>query len=192
MEEEGEVEETAVLEVTAVQVLNRFHEVYSRDTLFSADRVQSISELFSDSASICSLKSGAQFLTGRTAIAESFAKTSPAAVAVSKRVFVESSPSATTSLPRASFVFDLHRKGTSPGLGDKTKDGVLLYRVVGASIEQIWGAVDNERLAVDENLTEERLFQSKVWKLAGEIMQREVQPIGERHYHNYDHMEVWG
>jgi len=186
--------------VTAVQVVNRFHEVYAKDTLFQQDRINAIAELFAEDARISSLKTGSQYLAGRAAIAESFQKTAASPVEVSKRIFVEPSTASSTiasssSSTSCSYLLDLHRAGSAPGLGDKLKDAALLYRVQGPFITAIWGAADSERLAQDLQLSRELLLASRSWRLAADLIRRE-QPLDERasqaHYHNYDQMETWG
>lgn len=170
-----------VFEVTAVQVVNRFHEVYAKDTLFQQDRITAIAELFAEDARISSLKTDSQYLAGRAAIGESFQKTAASPVEVSKRIYIEpSAASASSSSASCSYLLDLHRAGSAPGLGDKLKDAALLYRVQGSCITAIWGAA---------------LLASKSWRLAGDLIRRE-QPLdaqaSQAHYHNYDQMETWG
>jgi len=179
-----------------VQVVNRFHEVYARDTLFQQDRINAIAELFAEDAVISSLKSGSVYLSGRAAIAESFLKTAASPVEVSKRIFVEPcAPSSSSSSPSFSYLLDLHRAGSAPGLGDKLKDAALLYRVQGPLITAIWGAAESERLAQDPQLSRELLLASKTWRQAGDVIRRE-RPLdaeaSQAHYHNYDQMETWG
>jgi hypothetical protein len=182
--------EATPIHVTAIQVVNRFHEVYSTDTLFAKDRIASLCELLAPSSSIRSLKTDAEYLAGPAAIGESFNKTLAAPVSVSKRVYIEP----TEEQGSVSYVVDLHRAGTAPGLGDKAKDTVLLYRVKDAEILSIWGTADSEKLAADADLSKERLLTSKAWKMVSQIISKERSSVDEAglHYHNYDRMEVWG
>ena len=193
-EAEAAEEEEASIRVTAIQVVNRFHEVYSTDTLFAQDRIASLCALLAPSSSIRSLKTDAEYLAGSAAIGESFNKTLAAPVAVSKRVYIEPSGQDLAGADSVSYVMDLHRAGTAPGLGDKAKDTVLFYRVKGAEIASIWGTADSEKLAADSDLSRDRLLGSKAWKLVSQIVAKERGSLDEAgvHYHNYDHMEVWG
>lgn len=193
-ENDVDVEEAASICVTAIQVVNRFHEVYSTDTLFAQDRITSLCALLAPSSSIRSLKTGTEYLAGPAAIGESFNKTLAAPVAVSKRVYIEPTGQDLDGTGSVSYVMDLHRAGTAPGLGDKAKDTVLFYRVKGAEIMSIWGTVDSEKLAADSDLSKDRLLGSKAWKLVSQIVVKERGSLDEAgvHYHNYDHMEVWG
>ena len=210
-EEQGKViekedsEEATVFKVTAIQVVNRFHDVYATDTLFAKDRIAALSDLFAATATIRSLKTDAEYLSGRESIGASFNKTMAAPVTVSKRVYIEplddglrdassSSSANTPSTSSISFVMDLHKAGTAPGLGDRAKDNVLLYRVHDAEINRIWGSADTEKLAADEDLSKEKLLCSKAWKLVSNLIRKERSLDEEKdaHYHNYDRMETWG
>jgi hypothetical protein len=208
-----------------VQVINRFHEVFAHDTLFQSQRLGDIAQLFSPGAVIASLKTCAVHLTGVEAIKESFAKTTAAKVTISKRVYFERAAPTTLDAdvpvaggdgqdgedgeeveapPRSAgggggapvtFCLDFHRPGTAPGLGDKAKHTVLLYRCQAAHISHIYGMVDHEQLSAPEDMEKSQVLKSKVWALVRPIVLRDWEKLdeeGEAHFHNYDRMEVWG
>eukprot|EP01039_Chlorochromonas_danica_P005043 gene5043-5537_t len=218
-----------VLEITAIQVVNHFHEVFASST---SQRLDEIANLFLPHASIHSLKSQAVLLNGQNAIRESFQKTKNCKVTVSKRVFIHFQPhrndkdydnlvhwlvkeeddddvnkgsnnDGSKQVRVVTYVCDLHRQGTSPGLGDRSRDTVLLYECQGALIGRIWGSVDNEHLSQEEDLTPEMFYQSKLWSQVMKIIQERrggsnsttsssLQVERDSFYHNYDRMEVWG
>jgi hypothetical protein len=93
--------------ITAVQVVNRFHDVYAQDTLFQSDRLKNIAQLFTADAAICSLKTGAVYLNGREAIYDSFAKTTAAPTTISKRIYFEQ---AGMALPVEFIIFYVHHQ----------------------------------------------------------------------------------
>jgi hypothetical protein len=209
--------------ITAVQVINRFHEVFAHDTLFQSKRLGDIAQLFAPGAVVASLKTGAVHLTGSEAIKESFAKTTAAPVTISKRVYFERTPTAiaageastgggsgnageegeevesphavaTHSVP-VTYCLDFHRPGTAPGLGDKAKHTVLLYRCQAAHISHIYGMVDHEQLSAPEDMEKSQVLKSKVWALVRPIVLKDWEELDEKseaHFHNYDRMEVWG
>lgn len=195
-------------DITAVQVINQFHDMYSSR---SGRRLPAIGELFAVSASICSFKSGKVFVDGKGAIENSFIRTNPAPVFAAHRVFIDpsisninksnnSSSSSSTSVEDVTFCLDFHTAGKAPGLGDQTKDNVLLYRCQAATITKVWGMVDAEKLAANEELTEAAMFRSATWRKAVELIAPDfssILPIPEdlvkiAVFHNYYKMEVWG
>lgn len=214
-DDNDEAEMAALLaSITAVQVVNRFHEVFSTDTLFPSERLKNIEQLLAARASIASLKTGSVHLSGQEAIRESFAKTSATPCVISKRMYIEQeapedahSAAATgpaedgeeseVSQPasRVTFCLDFHRPGTAPGLGDRAKHTVLLYRCQAAHLTQIWGMVDHEQLSAPEDLEMCQVTSSKVWALVKAMVLRDLPSFDESrdaHFHNYDKMEVWG
>lgn len=180
------------ISITVIQVLNRFHEVYAFKPKNPELRLDFIQDLFAENAIIGSLKSESIYLTGKEEIRISFKITQPTEVLVSKRIYIEAKELKYT------WSFDLHRCGTSPGLGDPTKCTALLYMSNNALFERIWGTVDLEKLSDQSELTKDQVIGSKLWKLALKIISQfekiERKDIKEEflHYHNYDHMEVWG
>ncbi len=202
--------------ITAVQVINRFHEVFAHETLFPSERLNAIGQVFSPEAAIASLKSGVVHITGQMAVQESFAKTTATQPSISKRIYVEysgeegSAKDNTTSAggdveagevtyhsnaPKVTFCLDFHRPATAPGLGDRSKHTVLLYRCVNAAITHIWGMVDHEQLSQPEDLEKSNIMKSKVWACVKPIVMKDLLSFDESrdaHFHNYDRMEVWG
>ncbi len=217
-ESEGEEEQfDAPVIFSAVQVVNRFHEVFATHTLFPSERVASIAELFLEEAVIASLKKPSNvYLKGRAAIGDSFLKTAAAPVTISKRVFLDldvlgAAQLGSPSSAGISFCFDLHRAGMAPGLGDKAKDTLLLYRCVNAQLTSVWGMVDADKLASNSDLSAAQVLTSAAWSnYVWPIVARDVvAEDGEQGealfddlsdqqkarlavFHNYDHMETWG
>eukprot|EP01038_Epipyxis_sp_PR26KG_P015836 gene15836-21457_t len=186
--EDGAVDGTIEpFRITAVQIINRFHEVFQSNPLFISNRLNDIESLFEENSFIASLKNGSNYISGRTAVRDSFLKTTSSEVTISKRIFVDNNGPIT-------FCFDLHRSGTSPGLGDRTKDTVLLYKCCDSHIQGIWGTADQEKLASNTELSKSELLSSKLWKYALQYIHSVMPDLNDEiiHYHNYDHMEVWG
>lgn len=190
--EEEEDEVMPPLKITSIQVINHFHDVYSNKSISSERRMKELDILFSSTAKIMSLKTGSAYLSNKEQILNSFSKTNPTVVTVSKRIYIEMESQNMT------FCVDLHRAATSPGLGDGQKENVLLYACESAMIMDVWGMVDSEHLADDTELTTEQAVKSKFWSLVKQIVESkwrgsEALDIAKHvHYHNYDHMEVWG
>eukprot|EP01032_Pedospumella_encystans_P014208 gene14208-16335_t len=197
--------------ITAVQVIKRFHEVFAHDTLFPSERLNTIGQVFAPDAVIASLKSGVVYITGQVAVQESFARTAATQPGISKRIYIEySGEESTTSTssavevgevtsntgaPKVTFCLDFHRPSTAPGLGDRSKHTVLLYRCANAVITHIWGMVDHEQLSQPEELEKGNIMKSKVWACVKPIVTKDLLNFDESrdaHFHNYDRMEVWG
>lgn len=205
--EEAALQAEMMNSITAVQVINRFHEVFSQDKLSSSQRLSQIGQVFSPGAVIASLKSGVVHITGKTGVEDSFAKTTASVPAISKRIYVEHAPDNTESAtdtftapaapisPKITFCLDFHRPGTAPGLGDRAKHTVLLYRCASAQITHIWGMVDHEQLSQPEELEQSVIMKSKAWALAKPLVVKDIggfDEVRDAHFHNYDRMEVWG
>eukprot|EP01032_Pedospumella_encystans_P012562 gene12562-14528_t len=197
--------------ITAVQVINRFHEVFAHDTLFPSERLNAIGQVFAPDAVIASLKSGVVHITGQVAMQESFAKTAATQPGISKRIYIEYSDEESTcgasgdveagevtsnaGAPKVTFCLDFHRPATAPGLGDRSKHTVLLYRCANAVITHIWGMVDHEQLSQPEEIEKSNIMKSKVWACVKPIVTKDLLSFDESrdaHFHNYDRMEVWG
>lgn len=191
---EKEEEEAGIspLKITAIQVINHFHDIYSNKSISSDRRMKELDTLFSSTAKIMSLKTSSAYLSSKEQILSSFTKTNPTVVTVSKRIYIEKDGQDMT------FCLDLHRAATSPGLGDGRKENVLLYACEASKIIDVWGMVDSEHLAADTELTMEQVVTSKFWPFVSQIVQskwkggEELDVTKLVHYHNYDHMEVWG
>jgi hypothetical protein len=136
--EDNEHEQTLRCHITAVQVVNRFHELYAAKTTSPSTRLESLNEIFEENAVISSLKNVNNiYLSSRRAIVDSFAKTTAQEVTVSKRMFVnmdDDNDNAEGNCTKSAespitFVLDFHRACTAPGLGDQAKATILLYQV---------------------------------------------------------------
>lgn len=203
-DEKKDIEEAIPeIQITAVQVLNHFHEVYSGK---STRRVEQIGELFHENAKIQSLRSDHKvYLKGREDIKTSFLKTQATNVTPSKRIYIEVpqflSTDSASSPQLVTYACDFHRAATSPGLGDTSKDTVLLYECQDRFIVNVWGMNDADHLSQNENLTEDVVYEAKVWGLVEAVIQEKWSEVIQReklnlklvsHFHNYDKMEVWG
>ncbi len=203
-DEKKDIEEAIPeIQITAVQVLNHFHEVYSGK---STRRVEQIGELFHENAKIQSLRSDHKvYLKGREDIKTSFLKTEATNVTPSKRIYIEVpqflSTDSASSPQLVTYACDFHRAATSPGLGDTSKDTVLLYECQDRFIVNVWGMNDADHLSQNENLTEDVVYEAKVWGLVEAVIQQKWSEVIQReklnlklvsHFHNYDKMEVWG
>ena len=85
--------------------------------------------------------------------------------------------------------------GTAPGLGDKNKHTILLYRCKSALITNIWGCTDQEQLSESKTLIKEKILLCKTYEqYVKPIILNDYQGIHDQdiNYHNYDEMEVWG
>jgi hypothetical protein len=192
-------------QLTAIQVINHFHEVYSEK---STKRLDHIAEMFQEKATIQSMKAiNKIYLSGNDLIKSSFSRTQPQTIVTSKRIYIEcpfftevnSTSSTTNSL--VTYACDLHRAGTSPGLGDLSKDTVLLYECGHNHILRVWGMNDTAHLSQNEDLTEDMVYDSDIWKAIEKIIGEKWKQVIEEnqidlmlisHFHNYDKMEVWG
>jgi len=206
---DNEEKETFFFKFNAVQIVNRLLDVYG--TSFktaeapSKKRLEEIALLFSEDAAILSLKTGKELLRGRQKIEQSFAGTSAARATCAKRLFIESSAAANFNAKSdadasVSFALDLHVPGTSPGLGDRTKHTVLLYRVESNLITHVWGGVDADKMSANEKLTKEDLV-TKLKETISRIIEQDYPHCFEKeaengvvdiHFHDYCNLEVWG
>lgn len=193
--------DTEEIRITAVQVINRFHEVYQSS---HAHRLRDLRDLFHASISVSSLQNPDKvYLDGRDAVLIAFAKTVPMPTPVSKRIYFEATSKREDPNLEVTFVCDLHRPGTSPGLGDSQHDTFVLYECSGAQIVRIWGGNDASGCVQDEDLSMEGLLTKgqKNWQRVKNIVSKSVVFVDKGqsswettfcHYHNYDRMEVWG
>ncbi len=176
------------MRITAVQVINRFHEVYSAENN-SKTRLVDLRELFAPGVTIealCPDEVVVQpVLTDRNALLMAFLKTHPTPTAVSKRVYIElpltwrkkgvttAGDSAVagdrdTADAEITFVCDFHRRGTMPALGDGHQGHILLYQVQAAAVTHIWGMEDTTQLSERDTLTFDEIQQAalgRIWSL---------------------------
>lgn len=191
-----------VMEITALQVVNRFLEIYSSKKYFAdnAKWIDAIVELFTDNSSIANLKNGKIHIQGLQNISNSFIAAIPCQCSPCKRVFISSPFSEGTSSCTVTFCFDVYKAGLSPGLGDPLKDTLVLYRCEGAKVSHVWGMVDKENLAASPTLTLDILVSSNAWKSALMYIVRDMPSMVESdslkiidnmHFHNYETIDVW-
>jgi hypothetical protein len=192
--------------MTAIQILNHFHEIFALKS--SNRRMDQLMELFHPTCQIKNMKTGTVHLNGKDAIRAAFQKTNPHEVLVSKRIyfehpsFVSGGNNERDNSSLVTYACDFHRQGTSPGLGDISKDTLLFYECADNQILTVWGMNDSEHLSQQANLAEDTIyFGSKVWPLlegvlkekwGKEISEKKINLMEVSHYHNYDQMEVWG
>ena len=124
------------------------------------------------------MKSGKRLLESRASIRDSFTRTAPSLAECSRRIFIPSSavrcvfPSTavqccTGSAQGWTYCLDFHVRGWSPGLGDPSKDGVLLYRASNSVLHRIWGGVDTQQLASRPGIVDQQTaLSSIVWTWA--------------------------
>jgi hypothetical protein len=236
-------DENIVFQFSATQVANRFLEIYSgigleiskarksgmmkdadevRDELTNVNlkekRLDLIACLFVDSAAVLSLRNGKVMLASKSAIRESFARTSPEDCRCSYRIVVnipENSnrtniDGSSAAVPEdISYCLDFHAPNSSPGLGDRSKDTALLYRCVGSLLTHIWGAVDPEKLSSvtassdtdpsSRSRARDVFMKSKCWAWASAMIQLDYPSFPELSqnegvviFHDYNTVEVWG
>lgn len=144
-----------------------------------------------------SLKNRTIYIEGRQNIGKSFVAAKPRAAAVSKRLLIDA-PNRDGSVS-ITFCLDLHRAECSPGLGDVTKNIVLLYRCNNQHITNVWGMTDIEGLSNDKSLSLTSLIASKTWQLAVALIEEDILELNAAdstntyvHFHNYDNMDTWG
>jgi hypothetical protein len=112
----------------AIQIINRFFDVFADSRISIGERLDFICELFAKDIKICSLKTGKVLISSRDELRSSFQRTQPRAACSAKRVYFEEAEAVSTgglATLTHSFVLDCHRPFTSPGLGDGTKPGKL-------------------------------------------------------------------
>jgi hypothetical protein len=236
-------DENIVFQFSATQVANRFLEIYSgigleiskarksgmmkdadevSDELTNVNlkekRLDLIACLFVDSAAVLSLRNGKVMLASKSAIRESFARTSPEDCRCSYRIVVnipENSnrtniDGSSAAVPEdISYCLDFHAPNSSPGLGDRSKDTALLYRCVGSLLTHIWGAVDPEKLSSvtassdtdpsSRSRARDVFMKSKCWAWASAMIQLDYPSFPELSqnegvviFHDYNTVEVWG
>jgi hypothetical protein len=157
--------------------------------------LKELTEVFAEDCKIVSLKTLKVYIEGKDKIEASFQQTKAADVTVSKRIYLECDKG--TSSEKNTFCFDFHRKHLAPGLGDPDKENLLLYECKGPKIVQIWGMVDANHFADSTSLKENDVYASKPWQYVKAIVAKSWK-VEEKivqdcaHFHDYDHMEVWG
>ena len=168
----------------AVQVVNRFLEVFSKTSKFRLDEIE---ETYGESAVVCNLKNGKVLLSGKSRIRLSFSHSIPHECSATRRIFIECSNG-------ASFAFDFHKVGQSPGLGDPNKETVLLYRVFDSVITNVWGCVDKKNMASTTSLSLNHIISSELWPMAMSIVLLDDPSftLDQCHFHDYTDLEVWG
>lgn len=174
----------------AVQVVNRFLEIFSESGSSIEKKYKLIAELFSDSVNVYTLKTRKILLSSKSALLDSFKKVSFHAAFASRRVFIECSTKSNSD--PVSFCLDFHRPLSSPGMGDPSKDGCLLYRCQNSQITHVWGGVDKELLASLTTLTFPRVKCSEVWRQAVAVMSSEFDCSDDAnmHFHDYTNIEI--
>ncbi len=188
--------EPSEFKITAIQVVNHFQETFANSKMSSEKRLREILEVFYEDSKIVSLKTLKVYLDGKEKIETSFRQTKPSEVTVSKRIYLEPNIQDNNDV-RTTFCFDFHRQKLAPGLGDPDKENLLLYQCKGPKIVQIWGMVDVDRFADNSSLKESDVYASNPWQLVKAIVSKswdvEEAVVQEcAHFHDYDHMEVWG
>lgn len=209
---EVEMDEEAMrAEINAVQVVNRFLEVFegsssssscssSLDTEDNGKRCDAIAELFAKDCTVCSMKRPMKvLLAGVKDIRNSFMKTTACKCEVSYRLLVlvpnGAGPNGAGPRGTVSYCLDLHGAGTLPGLGDRRRDGALLYMCQGAVITQVWGMGDAEEgIGSKRGLSKSTVLTSKVWKLARDIIIQRFPALSDEdiHFHDYNNIQTWG
>lgn len=197
---------------TAPQIINRFIEVFSDTKLSSENRLNSLIDLFHPNISIASLKSEKLLLDGSDAVRQSFARTQACYAETARRIYVPcptqasdesllvtdnniNSTSTETFVSNYSYVLDFHAPGATPGLGDRTKDTVLLYECEESTIKitRVWGAVDTDKLASKDTVTKLEVCRSQAWKLALAIISKRYPSFDhtcDLHFHDYVNIET--
>lgn len=166
----------------------------------SKRRIENIAELFAEDATICSMKSGNVYVQGKTKISNSFVTTKPRLATVSKRLLIDAPNILSDSTNAVTFSIDMHRADTSPGLGDVSKNTILLYRCDKRSITNVWGMTDFDSLSTKTNLSLEAFVASNAWKVVVSIIRNDIDvdslcfssQSAHVHFHNYDTIDVWG
>jgi hypothetical protein len=172
----------------AVQVVNRFLEIFSTTGMTFKMRLENLEEVFAENVTVSTLKTQKVIMTSRQALTDSFHKAVFHSANPSRRVFISKEAEDVT------YCFDLHTPGSSPGLGDPTKDTCLLYRCRNSVITHIWGGADKEHLASLTMLTLDRIQESELWKLVQGILDEssgtETGQLNSLHFQDYTNIEV--
>jgi len=166
--------------------------VYSDEVATQENRVSLIGELFDTAAVVATMKTGKELLVGAAAIIDSFSKTLACPAQVSKRIFIEGrGPEGANEV---SYCLDFHSPGSTPGLGDRAKDGAVLYKCQNAKIIAVWGLTDSQKIGSKSKVTKEDILASTAWKLAEKYFPSDIDDVIESHchYHDYSNIEVWG
>ena len=198
---------------SAIQIVNRFLEVFASPTATPAQRLDSIIDLFDEQAVIASLKTEKPLLTGIEAIRTSFAKTTATTgIECSRRLYIPYKPTPNTTNTsigpvtgtgtgtgidsKYSYTLDFHTPGSSPGLGDPNKDTVLLYQCNEntSKIVHIWGTVDTDILASKVVVSENDVYKCNVWKWVLLVLQKQEPEVEigtrEMYFHDYTNIET--
>jgi len=189
-------QQVPIFSFTAPQIINRFIEIYSDTRISAENRLNSLMDLFHIDIFIASLKSEKQLLVGSEAVRQSFAHTQACFAETARRIYIPCPvPVDTASDKNYSYVLDLHAPGATPGLGDRSKDTVLLYECVESDVKinHVWGAVDIDKLASKETLSKLEVCQSQAWKWALTIILKQYPSFdhtSELHYHDYTNIET--
>ena len=179
-----EVSEPFGFNFNAVQVVNRFLEVFAKTSKFRLDEIE---ETFAETAVISSLKNGKELISGKAKIRQSFTLSVSHECSATRRIFIECGNG-------ASFAFDLHKIEASPGLGDPKKETVLLYRVSDSVITNVWGCVDKKNMASAAVLTLDDIVASEMWPLILPLVQKDEPTfsVEQCHFHDYTNIALWG
>jgi hypothetical protein len=181
-----EDEEESMFRFNAIQVINRFLEVYviQKET----KRIEELETLFAEDASIYTLKTRNVLLNGRSNIVNSFINTNKCVPNCTRRVFIEIDRN-------ISYSYDLYPIGQSPGLGSPEKPCIVLYRVQNNVITSIYGMPDPDNLSSQKTISSENIYISSGWKLATDII-KSIDSIDintkNAFFHDYTNIEVWG
>lgn len=123
---------------SAIQIVNRFQEMYSSNIKGSI-RLNEIISLFSDNCIISTLKTGKELIIGREKIKKNFSLSVADMCNCMIRLFIENETN------DVSYCIDYHNQNTTP-IGDRSKPTVLLYRCQDSVFTNIWGSVDPDHL----------------------------------------------
>lgn len=187
-EQDQSEESPSVPSFNAVQVVNRFLEVFSDARVSPEARSALLSEVLGESIVVSSLRTRKTLLASKSAVLDSFRRATSHAAAPSRRVFISSD-----TQDASSFCFDMHAPGSSPGLGDPCKDTCLLYECKYSVIQAVWGCVDKDLLASLSTLTLARVQRSELWALVLGIVATQLDvDRADFHFHDYTNIEVIG
>jgi len=181
-----EDDEESMFRFNAIQVVNRFLEVYiiQKETR----RIEELETLFAEDASIYTLKTRKVLLNGRSNIVNSFINTNKCVPNCTRRVFIEIDRN-------VSYSYDLYPVGQSPGLGNPEKPCIVLYRCQNNVITSIYGMPDPDNLSSQKTISSENIFTSSGWNFAIDII-KSIDNIDintkNAHFHDYTNVEVWG
>lgn len=201
-EEELQEEEKEPI-MTAIQIINRFQDIYSTTSLNTIQREELFHQILHPRCHVRHLRNdGKVYFTSSEDILRAYRTVTSQPVIVSKRIYLQYT---TSPDEHATWCLDFHRPNTSPGLGDNDDCQILLYQCSrDEQIMTIWGCTDiahwseNTELTIQDVIgkhsTHPEIWQGvekivkQVWKVPASI----TSLASFAHYHNYDHMEVWG